>query len=254
MVSTRQKKNQQKNKLSQLDETLNVSVDGNCVSVNTLEIEKLEQLSSVESIVLERAENSVPQNQLIENKFGDQNTKTVSSALLTVKICMHDAIFTVIENLVMPRAEMALKSITGSAGHETRSEVQNHDWRYFLGYIRDTLLMLASSRLEVDNELNRNDETRNDKDFKDGNFQTLKPKYDRTEHSYHCNFAENKLFHSFSAKSNRNIRSIEFLEEFKSVYLENLGRLELKCVYKKCNFHQFLCSFKYVITCRNLFL
>ena len=45
--------------------------------------------------------------------------------------------------------------------------------------------MSASSRLDLDNELNRNGETRNDVDFEDGNFLALKPNYDQREHTHH---------------------------------------------------------------------
>ena len=75
---------------------------------------------------------------------------------------MHDAILTAIGNVIIPRVEMAVKLITGSTEHGTNSEVQNPDQRNFLGNIRNTPLMSASSRLDLDKELNRNDETRND--------------------------------------------------------------------------------------------
>ena len=47
--------------------------------------------------------------------------------------------------------------------------------------------MSASSRLDLDNELNRNDETRNNEVFEDGDFPALKPNYDRREHAHHTN-------------------------------------------------------------------
>ena len=63
--------------------------------------------------------------------------------------------------------------------------------------------MWASSRLELDEELNRNDETRNDVDSEDGDFPALKHSYDRREHA-HYNLSENSRnsnvlrFHIFS--------------------------------------------------------
>ena len=44
--------------------------------------------------------------------------------------------------------------------------------------------MSASGRLDLDNELNRNDETHNDVDFEDGDFPALKLNYDRKEHAH----------------------------------------------------------------------
>ena len=45
--------------------------------------------------------------------------------------------------------------------------------------------MAASSRLDLDNEVNRSDETRIDVDFEDGDFPALKRNYDRKEHANH---------------------------------------------------------------------
>ena len=54
-----------------------------------------------------------------------------------------------------------------------------------LGNIRNTPLISASSRLDIDNELNRNDETRKDVDLEDADFPALKPNSDRGEHARH---------------------------------------------------------------------
>ena len=69
--------------------------------------------------------------------------------------------------------------------HGTSSEVQNLDRRDFSGNIKNTPLMSGSSRLDLDNELNMNDETHNDVDFEDGEFPELKPNDDRREHAHH---------------------------------------------------------------------
>ena len=52
---------------------------------------------------------------------------------MTVENRMHDAILTAIDKVVIPRVQMAVKSITGSTGLGTNSEVQNPDRRDFLG-------------------------------------------------------------------------------------------------------------------------
>ena len=115
MFSTPKKTNQQKNQLSQFDETLNGFAIGNCVNVSFLESENFEQLTNGRSNDFKRADNSVCQNQLIENKFAEQVTTAVSGALMTVKLRLHDVILTTIDNVVTPRVDMAVKSITGSA-------------------------------------------------------------------------------------------------------------------------------------------
>ena len=168
MVSARKNKNQQKRHFSQLDETLNDFVIGNSVNVTVSENENLGQETNGQSNDTERVDKSMYQSQVTKNGIGDQFTRAVSSAVMTVKNRMHDAILTAMDKMITPRIEMTVKSITGSTGHETNSEVQNPDRRDFLGNLTSTLLMSASSRLNLDNELNRNDETRNDVDFEDG--------------------------------------------------------------------------------------
>ena len=45
--------------------------------------------------------------------------------------------------------------------------------------------MSGSSRLNLDNQLYRNDETRNNEDFEDGDFAALKPNYGRRAGAHH---------------------------------------------------------------------
>ena len=54
--------------------------------------------------------------------------------------------------------------------------------------------MSASSRLDLDNELDSNDETRNNEDFEDGDFPALKPYYDRRAHARHTKYSLNPAF------------------------------------------------------------
>ena len=139
---------------------------------------------------------------------------------------------------------MAVKSITGSTAHGTKSEFQNPDRRYLLGNIRNTPLISASNWLDLDNKLNRNHETRIDEGFEDGVFPALKPKNDPREHAHHSNFAENKLIHNNLAKKNQNEMSMEFFKDFRGVYLQETGPIERRCVHKKRNFCLFLWFFQ----------
>ena len=118
----------------------------------------------------------------------------ISSHLMTVEFCMHDAILTAIDIVVVPRVEMTVKSITGSTGRRPNIEVQICDRRDFLGIVWNTPLMSASSRLDLVNELGRNDETRNNEDFEDGDFPALRPNHYRRAHAHHT--YSNKMFRS----------------------------------------------------------
>ena len=144
----------------------------------------MEQQTNGQSNDFERVK-SVRQNQVLENRIDEQNKKAVSSAVMTVENCMHDEILTAIDRVIIPKIEMAMKSITGSAGRGRSSEVHKSDRRNFLENIRNNPFTSASSRLDLDNELVRNDETRNDVDFKDGDFPALKPNNGWREHAHH---------------------------------------------------------------------
>ena len=113
---------------------------------------------------------------------------------------MHDAILIAIDEVVIPGAEKAVKSITGLARHGTRSEVQNLDLSDFLGNFRSTPLMSASNRLDLGNEINRTDETRNDVDLEDGDLPAIKPIYCWKEHADHMVTGHNAPHHSVHEK------------------------------------------------------
>ena len=80
----------------------------------------------------ERLVDSASQNQVIENNVDGKIRRAVDNAVLTDENRMHDGIATAMDTVVIPRVDMALKSITGSSGHGPNSEVQNPDRRDFL--------------------------------------------------------------------------------------------------------------------------
>ena len=86
---------------------------------------------------------------------------------------------------------MAVRSITGSSGEGSSSMVQNPDRTDFTGNTQNTSLMSASSRLDLDVDQDRNDETRNVENFYDGDFPAIKPNYDRRAHTHHRIFSHN---------------------------------------------------------------
>ena len=130
MVSTRKKKNKQKRLLSQLDDTLNDFVISNSVNATVSDSEVLDQQTNGQLNDFERVDNNARQKQVVENNIDDQTTRAVSCAVETVEKRMHDAIWTAIDNVLIPKVEMTVKSITGSTGHWTNSEVQNPDRKY----------------------------------------------------------------------------------------------------------------------------
>ena len=107
---------------------------------------------------------------------------------MIVENCMHDAILTAMDNVVFPRVEMAVTSITGSSGQGPSNVVQNPDRRDFTGNTENTPTMAASGRLDLNVNQDRNDETRNVENFEDGEFPAWRPNYDRRANAHHRKF------------------------------------------------------------------
>ena len=184
MVSTREKKIQQKKQLSQLNGILNDFIIGNGTNLSAMQNETLEQQTNGPNNDLEKFVGSSSQNQVKENNIDDKIRRAVDNAVLTVGNCMHDAILTAMDKVVIPRFESAVISITGSIGHAPNSDVQIPDRRDFLGNTGKTPLMSTSSRLDLNTNQDRNDGTR-DKDFEDGDFPALRHSYDRRAPTHH---------------------------------------------------------------------
>ena len=97
----------------------------------------------------------------VESNTGDRIRYVIDNAVITVKNCMHDAILTAMNNLVIPRVEIALRSITGWSGKGSKCIVQNPDRSDFTGNTENTRLRSASKWFDLFNiEQHDIDETR----------------------------------------------------------------------------------------------
>ena len=79
---------------------------------------------------------------------------------MTVENRVHDAILTAMDKVVIPRVDMAVRSITESSVGGLSSLVQNKsrpDRRDFSGNAENTPLMSSSSRLDLNIDQDRND-------------------------------------------------------------------------------------------------
>ena len=121
----------------------------------------------------------------MENNNDGKIRTAVDNPVLTVKNCMHDAVLTAMDTLVLPKFERATKSITGSTGHGHIRDVQNPGRRNFIGNTGKTPIMSTSSQLDLNRNQDRNDETRNDENFDGGDFPALRFSHDRRVHAHH---------------------------------------------------------------------
>ena len=83
---------------------------------------------------------------------------------------MHDANFTVLNSVVIPRFEIAVRSIHESSRRRPGSVFENPDRRYFTGNTENTPLMSAYSQKDSNVDQDGNDATRVVENFEDGNF------------------------------------------------------------------------------------
>ena len=130
-------------------------------------------------------EISASQSQVIVNKIDKKIRKAVDSAVRTIKNHMLDAIFAAMVNVVIPRAEMAVRPITGSSGHGPNSTIQNPDGRDLIRNRENTPFKSASSRLDLNIYQDRKNETLDFENFQDGDFPVLRPNFDRQSHAHH---------------------------------------------------------------------
>ena len=75
------------------------------------------------------------------------------------------------DNAVIPRVEMPVKSVAESSKRGPNSVVENTDWKDFSGKTENTPLIWASSPVFLNVDQNRNDETRSSKNFVGATFR-----------------------------------------------------------------------------------
>ena len=77
---------------------------------------------------------------------------------MSVENRVYDAILTYMENVVIPRVDMTVRPITGSSKYGPSSLVQNPQQRDFSGIMENTPLTSTSSRVDLNNDHDRNED------------------------------------------------------------------------------------------------
>ena len=102
------------------------------------------------------------------------------------------------DDVVIRRVEIAVRSIAQSPGRGTNSVIQNPDQRDFSGNTENSPYMAASSRTSLNIDQGRTDHTRNVENFEDGDFPVSGPICERQLPTHH-NCHHLKEFHIDSA-------------------------------------------------------
>ena len=187
MVSTRKKKQQNKKLFSQLSERDTDFMIG--------QSNQGEQIKNRDSMLRrgtspdnasKPAQINYPQIDVhtLEENIVSKVRSEVDNVMTPVGTRVQDAVLTAIENLVIPRVELAMNSANARSERSADSNVLEPDQRDFLGDIK-SLRMTASSRINSHMDLNRIDETRSNITVEEGDLMVNEKNIDRRTHAHH---------------------------------------------------------------------
>ena len=124
------KKQQKEKLLSYLKKSLNDFTIENDTSADTVGKETAQPQPGILVNSFGRSaviENRTSHDQVFEGKLADKIRKEFDIPVTAVEIRVHDAILTATGNVVIPRVEMAVRSITESSGPGPNSVVRSPD-------------------------------------------------------------------------------------------------------------------------------
>ena len=117
--------------------------------------------------------------------MADKIRKKLVSVVMAVKSRVHDAILLAMDNVVVMRAEMAVRSIAELSGREPNGMVQLLNQRHFFREYKKTPLMLVSGRVDLSIDQDRNDDIRNVENLQDAHLPVLRTNYGRQAQILH---------------------------------------------------------------------
>ena len=133
-------------------------------------------------------EDNQSHTQITEIRIADRVRKRMDSTVVVVKNRVRDAILTGMDSVVIPGVELAVSSFSWSLGHGPKVWFKIVAMKnfHFSRNTEDILLMMASSRADLNIDQSRIDDTQNYETIEDGNFPILMSKYDPQMHTHHC--------------------------------------------------------------------
>ena len=145
---------------------------------------------------------SACQSQVIGIIIDSKIRKAVDDAVMTVGNCLGDALLTAMDNVIIPRVEIVLRSITGcSSGHGPESAVQKLDGRDFIRNTENIPLISAFNHLDLHIQEDRNAQIRDIESFGENVFPALRLNhYRRTEAHHNYDFPNLRQFLLYLAK------------------------------------------------------
>ena len=127
----------------------------------------------------------------LEENIVNKVRSEVDNVMTSVETRVQDKVLTAIENLVIPKVELVMKSADALSGRSVDGHVLESDQRGFLGNI-EGLRMTASSRINSHRDLKRIDETRANIIVEGGDLLVNKKNIDRQTYA-HRKISSNSL-------------------------------------------------------------
>ena len=98
------------------------------------------------------------------------------------------------KSLIITIVELAMKSVNASSGRDPESVVLERDLTNFSGNI-ENLRMIASSRMNLNTDLNGVDETRGNITVEANEWSVNEKNFDRKSHTHHSYVTESLQFY-----------------------------------------------------------
>ena len=187
MVSTRKKRQSNRRLFSQLDDFDHDMIIGNAVSERQ-NIVVDEGTNDGDFTVGTSSNTSVVNGnamimKTLERCFNERIDKEMSNIVDTVEDRIQNAILTVIDNIVAPKIELAIRSINSSCGRDAASVSANSERKEHVGI--NTSFKNASGNNNALGVSNVNDETQHNIPDEVSELSVTETHFDRQPHTHH---------------------------------------------------------------------
>ena len=190
MVSTRKKRQSNRRLLSQLDNFDRDMIIGNTVSERQENIVASEGTNDRDFTVRTSSNNmAINENAMnvktLERYFNERIDKEMSNIVDTVEDKIQNAILTAIDNIVVPKIDLAIGSIKASSGRDVTSVNANSERGERVGI--NASFENASGNNNLLHVSNVNDETRHKIPDEVSELSVPETHFDRLAHTHHTN-------------------------------------------------------------------
>ena len=196
MVSTRKKRQSNRKLLSQLDDFYQDMIIGNAVSERQENVVVNEGTNDRDFTVGTSSSNSVVNGNAMNVKTLERCSNKIidremSNIVDTVEDRIQNAILTAIDNIVVPKIELAIKSINASSGRDATSVSANSERGEHVGI--STSFENASGNKNTLGVSNVNDETRHNIPDEVSELSVPVTHFDRQPHTHHSSYQPHKV-------------------------------------------------------------